>query len=156
PGDTRIAGVTSCYAGPRAQLSLRGPRSLNTPSPRYEEFAPTGTLAGFVACFWSFTIPLEADSFQHAIIPDGTVSLAVVRKRTPDLRLLTLTSPCSTARWITVNPGDSFWGARLLPGAASSLLGIPAESLRAGVQPLADLTPPLAHDMLHSLTTVET
>lgn len=128
---------------------------LPTCSPRYEEFAPTGALAGFIACFWSFTIPDGAIPFQHAIIPDGTVSLTIVRKRRPDLRLLTLKSPSSTARWVPVNPGDSFWGARLLPGAAHPLLGIPARSFRGQVQPLADLTPSLAHSMLQSLATVE-
>jgi AraC-like DNA-binding protein len=128
---------------------------LQTRSPRYEEIAPAAALAGFLACFWSFTIPEEAASFQHAIIPDGTVSLAVIRKRRPDLRLLTLTSPSATARWVTVNPGDAFWGARLLPGAAHSLLGIPPRLLRDKVQPLADLIPSFAHDMLASLATVE-
>ena len=42
---------------------------------RYEEFAPTGAHAAFIAYWWSFSIPPAAQSFEHAVVPDGTVSV---------------------------------------------------------------------------------
>lgn len=104
-----------------------------------------------MSCFWSFTIPPDAQPFQHAIIPDGTVSIAFICKRIPDLRLLTLTGPTVNARWIPVNAGDTFWGARLLPGAASVLLGISPGTLRDQVRPLAEVAPQLAERLQVSL-----
>lgn len=119
--------------------------------PTYEEFAPTPALADFIACFWNFSIPLQAQSFQHAVIPDGTISLVFIRKRRLDLRLLRICGPRATGWWVTVDPGDSFWGARLLPGAAGPLLGIRPRALQNQVQPLADIAPLLARGMLDGL-----
>jgi AraC-like DNA-binding protein len=116
-------------------------------SPRYEEHPPGEAAAAFVSCFWSFTIPPDAQPFQHAIIPDGTISIAFIRKRAPDLQLLTLTGPTVSARWIAVNASDTFWGARLMPGAAPALLGVSPGTLRDQVRPLAELAPQLAERM---------
>ncbi len=119
--------------------------------PRYQEHPAGEVLDRFVACFWSFTIPPQARPFQHAIIPDATVSIAFIRKRVPDMRHLTVTGPTITARWIAVNPGDTFFGARLVPGAAAALLGISPGTMRDRVRPLADVAPALAQRMEESL-----
>lgn len=119
--------------------------------PIYEEFAPAPALVGLIACFWNFSIPLEAQSFQHAVIPDGTVSLVFIRKRRQDIRTLRICGPRATAWWVAVDPGDSFWGARLLPGAAGPLLGVSARALQNQVQPLAAAAPQLAGRMMEGL-----
>lgn len=129
--------------------------SSSAKAPRYEEHPPGEAIAAFVSCFWSFTIPPDAQPFQHAIIPDGTVSIAFIRKQTPNLRLLTLTGPTVSARWIPVNAGDTFCGARLVPGVASALLGISPGSLRDQVRPLPELTPQLAGRLHDSLAAAE-
>jgi len=125
-------------------------------NPRYAE-VPAGTaLAPHVACFWSFEIPEQALPFRHAIIPDGTVSLALVQRRAPVARLLTVTGPSPNARWVTVSPGDTFRGVRLLPGAAPVLLGIATRALQAQSQPLSSLNPTLAQALLEPLARAET
>jgi AraC-like DNA-binding protein len=124
--------------------------------PHYQELPPDPALAALAACCWSFEIPDEASPFRHAIIPDGTVSLVLVHRRAPPVRQLMVTRPCATARWITVAPGDTFQGVRLLPGASSALLGIPPHALSSHSQPLADLDPLLARSLLEALATAKT
>jgi AraC-like DNA-binding protein len=135
--------------------SLPGSRAP-LPTPRYEELPPPPALADHVQCCWSFEIPVAARPFRHAIIPDGTVSLVLAHRPAAALRLLTITAPCATARWITVSPGDSFRGIRLLPGASSALLGIAAGAFAIPSQPLADLHPVLAARLKTALAAAHT
>ncbi|MGA8581915.1 MAG: DUF6597 domain-containing transcriptional factor, partial [Bryobacteraceae bacterium] len=123
---------------------------------RYEEFAPSGPLAAFVACWWSFSIPLTARSFEHAVVPDGTVSVVFIRKQRPPRRFLSLLGPRTQALKVPVDPGDSFCGARLLPGASRPLLGIAPAKLRDRVQSLSELAPELAQRMLRELGSAAT
>jgi AraC-like DNA-binding protein len=132
-----------------------GPRRTAA-TPRYEESPASAALSDHVACCWSFEIPDQAKPFHHALIPDGAVSLVLVRKRMPSLQRLTVTVPCATARWLPVSPGDTFLGVRLLPGASLALLGIAPHALRGPGQPLAALSSSLADALLGSLATAET
>jgi AraC-like DNA-binding protein len=125
-------------------------------TPHYEELPPDAALAGHVQCCWSFEIPEGVRSFQHAIIPDGTVSLVLAHKPAYSLRLLTVIGPCATARWIGVNAGDTFRGIRLLPGASSTLLGIAPEVLGSHSRPLADVHPALAARLEDALAMAQT
>lgn len=94
-----------------------------------------------MACCWSFEIPQGCEPFRHAIIPDGMVSLVVNSLR------LVVRGPCATAAWVTLHPGDTFRGVRLLPGASSALLGVPARSLLGRSEPLTAFNPQLAQDL---------
>jgi AraC-like DNA-binding protein len=123
---------------------------------RYEEFAPAGPPAAFVACWWSFSIPPAAQSFEHAVVPDGTVSVVFIRKQSPCRRFLSVSGPRTNALRLTVGPGDSFCGARLLPGASRPLLGIAPAKLRDRVQSLNELAPELADRMLRELASAAT
>ena len=124
-------------------------------SPRYEEFAPPGGLAGFVACFWSFSIPRAAPGFEHAVVPDGTVSLVFIPQQ-PGARRLIVSGPRTEALKMKVNPGDLFCGARLLPGASRPLLGIAPAPLRDRVAPLEEMAPELGRKMSRELEPVKT
>jgi len=125
-------------------------------SPRYEEFAPPGALAGFVACLWSFSIPRTARGFEHAVVPDGTVSVVFLPQQRPGPRMLSVSGPRTEALKMLVNPGDLFCGARLLPGASRPLLGIAPAKLRDRVAPLEEVAPELGRRMVRELARVKT
>ncbi len=123
--------------------------------PRYEEFLPDAGLASFVSCLWAFSIPGQAQGFEHPIIPDGTVSLTFVRKRQWPGGYLQVVGPRADALWVVIQPGDLYWGVRLLPGAVEPLFGIQAGVVRNQIQPLANFLPELAQGILEKLSGVE-
>ena len=74
-----------------------------------------------VACTWEHATTTEK---QHRIVPDACVDLIWSGER------LSLAGPDTTARLVTLPPGKRVIGARLRPGAAGAVLGLPASELR--------------------------
>jgi hypothetical protein len=96
----------------------------------YREFAPPAHLRGSIACLWA----RRGDGGTVRIIPDACSDIiwrpghgAVVAG--PDTR----------PSLVHTEAGQAIFGARLLPGAGGSALGLPLDELRDLRVPLADL-----------------
>ncbi|HYP14435.1 MAG TPA: helix-turn-helix domain-containing protein [Bryobacteraceae bacterium] len=96
----------------------------------YEEFRPAPPLIDIVSSYWRFALPSshEPPVMQHAIPPDGAVNLCWV----PPGRTV-IVGPRVTALRVPVHAGAEYLGARFLPGAGGSILGISISSLRDAV-----------------------
>jgi AraC-like DNA-binding protein len=78
-----------------------------------------------VACTWERLTTAEE---EHRIVPDACVDLMWSEER------LTIAGPDASARVVTLPPGSRITGARLRPGTAGAVLGLPASELR-GISP---------------------
>ncbi|HEX2254971.1 MAG TPA: helix-turn-helix transcriptional regulator [Thermoanaerobaculia bacterium] len=96
----------------------------------YTELPPRPELAPWVAALWSFAVAPEAGVIEHVIPPTGGVSVSVGRGGEA-----MLAGPRTQPFAMPVAGGDAWWGFHLWPGAAPSLLGLPAGSLREAVGP---------------------
>ena len=100
---------------------------------RYREHAPSAELGDIVACTWERRVPAGRATPAAAILPDGCVDLiwrgSELIVAGPDRR--PLSSPVPTE--------DTVVGARLLPGAAGAILGLPASELRDLRIPLSEV-----------------
>jgi AraC-like DNA-binding protein len=74
-----------------------------------------------VACTWERVAPA---GHQQRIVPDGCVDLIWSGER------LTIAGPDTSARVVTLPEGTRVVGARLRPGAAGAVLGLPISELR--------------------------
>jgi AraC-like DNA-binding protein len=100
-------------------------------APYYTEFEPDPRLKTHVACYWLFRTPAQLEPREHTIPPDGSVSLSC---RIPP-GVVGLVGPCTTPVRTPVGSGETYWGCRFWPGAATSLLDVPAEPLRNAAGP---------------------
>jgi AraC-like DNA-binding protein len=92
---------------------------------RYEELAPPAELAPWVAAFWIFEVTPGEGEIDHPIPLTGGAMLALLPGEEP-----MLTGPRVEPLIVPVRGGEIHYGVHLLPGAAQSLLGLPALSLR--------------------------
>ena len=101
----------------------------------YEELRPSAKLANAVASYWRFALPPshQPQTTQHAVPPDGTVSLCWIPGG-----MVVLVGPRVTALRVPVNAGSEYLGVRFLPGASGPLLGIDVPSVRDVVRPFAN------------------
>lgn len=85
----------------------------------YEELDPPARQIDRVACYWRFVVE-QADppQFEHAIVPDGTLSLLVAWIAPARRAMALFAGPRRTALRVPVHQGSRFWGVRFLPGAA--------------------------------------
>jgi AraC-like DNA-binding protein len=74
-----------------------------------------------VACTWEQVTP---HGQQQRVLPDGCIDLIWSGER------LTIAGPDTRARVVALAPGSRVVGARLQPGAAGAVLGLPATELR--------------------------
>jgi len=74
-----------------------------------------------VACTWE---RITVEGHQQRIVPDACVDLIWSGER------LTVAGPDTAARVVALAPGTKVVGARLRPGAAGAVLGLPASELR--------------------------
>lgn len=90
----------------------------------YRELAPPPDLNHLVLSFWEFSARSEtAEPIMHEIFPDGCISLTY--RRNEKFGINGFGTNFLSARSIVypVFDGDIFWGARLSPAAASTVLG---------------------------------
>lgn len=117
---------------PRLSTTQAGDRPGET---RYREAPPPSHLAPLVACVWVRTV---REGTQRArVVPDACLDLMWITEG-GDGRLV-LAGPDTRAHMTTLGPGAAIAGVRFAPGAASAVLGVPADALRDERPALADL-----------------
>lgn len=133
PAGTGLYGPLGEPVGRKASVTDPNP---GTSLMYYAELPARPELRPWIAAYWHFRVAVDAGEIEHTVPLTGGV-LVHHSSRDPDLLLVTgpRTAPLRT----TVRGGDEFWGVHLWPGAASSLLGVEAGSLREGVVPLEEL-----------------
>ena len=102
----------------------------------YAEHAPPAALRPFVACLWTRG-DVPADSAPHHVLPDGCVDVMVTMD--PDGAVAEVVGTMTRAFLAPAVDGTRFVAARLRPGAARRLLGVPAHALTDESAPLADV-----------------
>ena len=88
----------------------------------YTELGPPPVLAPWLACTWERATD---DGPPVRVLPDGCIDIVWIEGR-----LTQVVGPNTTAFAVSLPPGTRVAGARLLPGAGPSLLGVAAQSLR--------------------------
>ncbi len=84
--------------------------------------------SALIACTWE---QIATDAQEQRVVPDACVDLIWSGER------LSIAGPDTAARVVRLAPGSRLVGARLRPGAAGPVLGLPASELR-------DVTPDAA------------
>jgi AraC-like DNA-binding protein len=100
--------------------SFAGPGKVGVVS--YEERLVASPL---VACTWE---QVTATGYEQRIVPDGCVDLIWAGER------LSIAGPDTSPRVVTLPPDSRLVGARLRPGVAGAVLGLPASEL-CGISP---------------------
>jgi AraC-like DNA-binding protein len=88
----------------------------------YREYRVPDGLRDHMVCFWTQTVPSPVE-FPQPVFPDGCVDILLING-TP-----TVIGPWTGPFVSALAPGTEVVGARLHPGAAPALLGLPAPEL---------------------------
>ena len=81
-------------------------------------------MAASFLCFWTQTIVGSQGAFKHRVLPDGCVDVVFINDEPPKVF-----GPWTIPFVAQLAVGTSVTGARLRPGRASCLLGMPASEL---------------------------
>ena len=100
----------------------------------YREFPPPLPLADYFLCFWTQTISGTSGEYAQQVLPDGCVDLVFVNQDAP-----VAVGPWTDAFAVRFAAGTTILGARLHPGRARGLLGLPAMELLNQSAPLRAL-----------------
>jgi len=98
----------------------------------YREFAAPASLANHFLCFWKQVI-VGCGEYAQRVLPDACMNIVFINDA-PPIVVGPWTEPF-TVRF----PAGTIIGARLLPGLAPSVLGIPAAELLNQSAPLSEL-----------------
>ena len=90
----------------------------------YVERPPVAALAGLISSTWVQRIASDAAPYLHRNIPNGGVELLCRLGSVPQLA-----GPLTGARVGSLGPGSTVVGLRFQPGAAATVLGMPASEL---------------------------
>jgi AraC-like DNA-binding protein len=90
--------------------------------PGYREFAPPAALRDTVACVW---VRIAGEGGEVRIVPDACAD--VVWRQGYGA---TVAGPDTSAKLVTIEPGETLVGLRFLPGAGHGGLGVPLDELR--------------------------
>jgi AraC-like DNA-binding protein len=88
------------------------------------ERRPAAELAGRLSCVWVQEVPLGAEPYAHRTVPNGGVELYCQVGSLPRL-----VGPQTGPTMEVLAPGTTVVGVRFRPGAAPSVLGMPATEL---------------------------
>lgn len=99
----------------------------------YREHRVEPALGRWVECAWTRAGGGVADGYER-IVPDGCMDLIWSERAG-----VTIVGPNTTAFLAPLAPGSEVVGVRLHPGAAPSLIGVPAPALLDGRVPAAEL-----------------
>jgi len=110
----------------------------------YREFPVPPQLANHILCFWKQTITGSGE-YAHQVLPDCCVDIVFVNEEPP-----IVVGPWNDAFMARFKAGTTITGARLRPGYAPCVLGIPASELLNCSIPLGVLwdrsrTEPFSH-----------
>jgi AraC-like DNA-binding protein len=114
----------------RGKLRSSGGRGLKisdvvaSPAVAYREFRPLPALSDVVVCTWERQVPRSGAPSAQRVLPDACVDLVW---RGGDLWTA---GPDTQAVMSPLSEGEVITGIRLRPGAAGTLLGLPARELR--------------------------
>jgi AraC-like DNA-binding protein len=103
----------------------------------YREHAPPPALRPFVACLWTHG-GAAPGSGAHHVLPDGCVDV-MVEVRPDGAAVAEVVGTMTRALLAPEAAGTRFVAARLRPGAARRLLGVPACELTDRAAPLSDV-----------------
>jgi methylphosphotriester-DNA--protein-cysteine methyltransferase len=107
----------------------------------YDEFAPAPALAPWVLSYWRFTVePEDLPAFDHAIVPDGCVSVAVALVGA-QVVAASIVGPSTQAHIVPVRREVRHAGIRLHPAAARPLLGIAPAAIANRILPIGAACP---------------
>jgi AraC-like DNA-binding protein len=98
----------------------------------YREFLPPAPLADHFLCFWSQTVSGSQGVYEHRVLPDACIDIVLVNDEPP-----AVVGPWTLPFLAQLPVGSSITGARLHPGRASCLLGMPASELLNQSIPMA-------------------
>ena len=98
----------------------------------YREFRPSLDLSRYLVCLWIQTTHSRTE-FAQRVLPDGCVDVLLMNENP------IVIGPWTRPFIANLAPGTNILGARICPGLASSLLGIPASELLNRSVPLVDL-----------------
>ena len=98
----------------------------------YREFVPPTALADHFLCFWTQTISGSQGVYEHRVLPDACIDIVLVNDEPP-----VVVGPWTVPLLAQLPAGSLITGARLHPGRASSLLGMPASELLNQAIPVA-------------------
>jgi AraC-like DNA-binding protein len=90
----------------------------------YTEFLAPAALADRFFCFWTQTISGSLGAYEHRVLPDACIDIVLINDEQP-----TVVGPWDLPFVARLAPGTCITGARLRPGHASCLLGMPASEL---------------------------
>lgn len=119
----------------------------------YREIAPPLPLAPYLTCAWHQTTCDSLEGHRQRILPDGCMDLIWI-----DQLGLFVVGTATRAVIVELPPRSTIVGIRFRPGAAPSILGLPADELLDLEIPLRDISRPVADplsDQLASLQSVE-
>ena len=102
------------------------------PISEYREFMAPALLATNFLCFWTQTIIGSRGVYEHRVLPDGCIDIVFINDEPP-----VVAGPWTVSFVARLAAGSHITGARLHPGHASCLLGIPASELLNQVIPIA-------------------
>jgi hypothetical protein len=109
-------------------MNLDPPRILS----EYREFLAPAQLADRFLCFWTQTIIGSQGAYEQRVLPDACIDIVFINGEPP-----MLAGPWTVPFLPRLAVGTSITGARLHPGGASCLLGIPASELLNQTIPIA-------------------
>jgi AraC-like DNA-binding protein len=113
-------------------MSLNG----QPPVSEYREFIAPTQIAEPIRCFWTQRILGSKGLYGHRVLPDGCIDIVFIDDEPP-----TVVGPWTVPFVARLAVGSCILGARLRPGRASCLLGIPASELLNQAIPMAALNP---------------
>jgi AraC-like DNA-binding protein len=90
----------------------------------YRERRPSADLAPYLSCVWVQEVSADAAPYEHRTVPNGGVELFCEVGSLPRL-----VGPQTGPTAEVLAPGTTVVGVRFHPGAAPSLLGMPASEL---------------------------
>jgi AraC-like DNA-binding protein len=90
----------------------------------YREYYVPKELAEHFLCLWTQTITGSRSEYVHRVLPDACVDIIFINHDPPSV-----VGPWTDPFLVRFIPGTTVVGARLHPGRAPSLLGVPATEL---------------------------
>src|SRR5215472_9105773 len=99
----------------------------------YREFPAPPSLANHFLCFWKQEI-VGSGEYAHRVLPDACMDIVFINDAPP-----VVVGPWTDPFVARFPAGTKIVGARLLPGLAPSVLGIPATELLNQSAPLSEV-----------------
>ena len=109
-------------------LKDQPPKALS----EYREFIAPPRLAACFLCFWTQTIIGTQGAYEHRVLPDACIDIVLINDELP-----MVFGPWTVPFVARLAVGTIITGARLHPGRASCLLGMPASELLNQAIPIA-------------------